>query len=55
MRFIVVEALKPERANVAAVDLPKHMLETENDRVRIYRVKITAGESLASHTYNSGW
>jgi hypothetical protein len=55
MRFIVVEALKPERANVAAVDLPKHMLETENDRVRIYRVKITAGESLASHTHNSGW
>ena len=55
MRFIVVEVLKPERLNAAAVDLPKHTLETENDRVRIYRVKIGAGESLPSHTHATGW
>jgi hypothetical protein len=55
MRFIVVEVLKPERLNTTAVDLPKHTLETENDRVRVYRVKIAAGESVPSHTHASGW
>ena len=55
MRFIVVEVLKPERLNAPAVDLPKHTLETENDRVRIYRVKIAPGESLPTHIHASGW
>jgi hypothetical protein len=55
MRFIVVEVLKPERLNAAAADLPKHTLEIENDRVRVYRVKIGAGESLPAHTHASGW
>jgi len=55
MRFIVVEVLKPERLNTAAVALPKHTLETENDRVRIYRVKIAAGESVPPLTPQVGW
>src|SRR5262245_4537495 len=55
MRFIVVELFKSDRANASAVSLPKHTLETENDRVRIYRVKLTPGESLESHRHNAGW
>src|SRR5262245_28536192 len=55
MRFIVVELLKTDRPNAAPVTLPKHTLETENDRVRIYRVKLTPGESVESHSHNAGW
>ena len=55
MRFIVVEPLKSDHPNTTPADLPKHTLETENDRVRIYRVKLAAGESLAPHTHNAGW
>lgn len=52
---IPLAVFKPERLNTTAVDLPKHTLETENERVRIYRVKIAAGESVPSHTHASGW
>jgi quercetin dioxygenase-like cupin family protein len=31
-----------------------HTLEIENERVRIYRVKLAAGESLESHTHATG-
>jgi len=55
MRFIAVEILKPERENAPAAMAPKHVLETENDRVRIYRVRLDAGESLMDHTHPAGW
>jgi hypothetical protein len=55
MRFIDVEILKSDRPASPAMQLPNHTLELENDRVRIYRVKLAAGESLASHTHNAGW
>jgi hypothetical protein len=55
MRFIDVEILKSDRPASPAMQLPNHTLELENDRVRIYRVKLGAGESLASHTHNAGW
>jgi predicted metal-dependent enzyme (double-stranded beta helix superfamily) len=55
MRFIVVELLKPDRPTAPSVGMPKHVLETENDRVRIYRVKLAPGESLESHSHNTGW
>jgi hypothetical protein len=54
-RFIVVEIVKTDHPNANAADLPKHTLETENDRVRIYRVKIPVGEALSSHTHTAGW
>ena len=55
MRFIVVEAMKSDRPGAAALQLPNHTLETENDRLRIYRVTLAPGESLPSHTHSSGW
>jgi hypothetical protein len=55
MRFIDVEILKSDRPTSPAVQLPNHKLELENDRVRIYRVKLAPGESLASHTHPAGW
>src|SRR5215831_8438016 len=54
MRFIVVEAMKSDRPGAAALQLPNHTLETENDRLRIYRVTLAPGESLPSHTHSSG-
>jgi quercetin dioxygenase-like cupin family protein len=55
MRFIVVEPLKSDHPNTPAADLPKHTLETENDRVRIYRLKLAAGDALTTHTHSAGW
>jgi predicted metal-dependent enzyme (double-stranded beta helix superfamily) len=55
-RFIDVEFLKSDKPGApAAPDSPAHTLETENDRVRIYRVKLAPGESLASHRHDAGW
>lgn len=55
MRFIDVEVLKTDRPGSAAAQLPNHTLETENDRVRIYRVKLNPGESIPSHAHPAGW
>jgi quercetin dioxygenase-like cupin family protein len=54
MRYIVIEPFKSDRPNAEVAALPHHMLETENERVRIYRVKLAAGESLESHTHATG-
>jgi hypothetical protein len=55
MRFIAVEILKTDRPSSQAVQLPNHTLELENDRVRIYRLKLGSGDTLASHTHAAGW
>jgi hypothetical protein len=55
MRFIVVEVFKSDRPGQAPSDLPNHALETENDHVRIYRLKLAPGESLASHVHSAGF
>jgi len=55
MRFIAVEILKSDRPGSAAAKLDGHVLETENDRMRIYRVKLAPGESMISHAHTAGW
>jgi hypothetical protein len=55
MRYIVVEPFKPDRPNAAATVLPHHTLETENDKVRIYRMKLETGEAMESHAHTSGY
>src|SRR5262249_49687473 len=56
MRFIAVELLRGDRSGATAfADEPAHTLELQNDRVRIYRIKLTPGESLAAHTHSAGW
>jgi quercetin dioxygenase-like cupin family protein len=56
MRLIDVEFHKSDRPNSpAAPDRPGHALESEQDSVRVYRVKLAPGESLASHTHAAGW
>jgi quercetin dioxygenase-like cupin family protein len=54
VRYIVVEPFKTDRPGAEAATLPNHILETENDRVRVYRVRLGAGESMESHTHASG-
>ena len=48
------EPLKADRPNATSALAPNHTLETENDRVRIYRIKLAIGESLASHVHETG-
>src|SRR5262245_48822493 len=55
MRFINVEVLKADHPGSAAAQQPSHTLETENDRTRVYRVKLAPGETLKAHSHPSGW
>ena len=55
MRFIVVEVGKSDHPGSPPVELQNHTLETENNRTRIYRVKLAPGESLQAHRHDSGW
>jgi hypothetical protein len=55
VRYIVIEPFKTDRpGGEAAAALAHHTLETDNDRVRVYRVKLAAGESMESHMHASG-
>jgi hypothetical protein len=54
MRYIVIEPFKSDRPGAEAATLSHHTLDSENERVRIYRVKLAAGESLESHTHATG-
>jgi quercetin dioxygenase-like cupin family protein len=54
MRYIVVEPFKSDHPGSAAAALSNHALETENDRVRIYRIKLAPGESMQSHSHAAG-
>jgi quercetin dioxygenase-like cupin family protein len=55
MRFIDVEILKSDRPGSTAAKISYHTLEMENDRVRIYRVKLGPDETLSSHAHAAGW
>jgi len=55
MRFINVELVKSDHPGSAAAQLPSHTLESENDRTRVYRVKLAPGEALKAHTHPAGW
>ena len=39
----------------AADDTAKHVVEIENEHVRVSRVRLGPGESLAAHTHPRGW
>jgi hypothetical protein len=55
LRFIDVELVKADSPGAAAFpDQPQHKLETENERVRVYRIKLAPGESLSAHQHSSG-
>ena len=54
MRYIVVEPFKTDRPEAMPATLPHHTLEMENGRVRIYRVRLAAGESLDAHSHPAG-
>src|SRR5215813_14832886 len=55
LRFIVVELLPGSEKSTAFLDGPAHRLETENDRVRIYRIKLAPSESLPAHRHNGAF
>jgi hypothetical protein len=54
-RFIEVDLLGPDGHAPAVPDSPVHKLEFENNRVRIYRVRLDAGERMDPHTHGAGW
>jgi hypothetical protein len=54
LRFIDVEVVKADSPAAAFPDQPQHKLETENERVRVYRIKLAPGESLPAHQHSSG-
>ena len=55
-RLIDVEFHKSDRPGAAAApDSPGHALETDNDRVRSYRVRLAPGQSLPAHAHQAGW
>ena len=55
VRYIVVEPIKSDRPGAAAATTANHSLESENDRVRIYRVRLAVGESLEAHSHLAGY
>ena len=55
-RFVEVEILTPGRPAARAVaGEPDHVLEIENDSVRIYRVRLDPGDSIPVHTHSAAW
>ena len=55
-RFIEVEIVPFGRPAARAVTgEPDHVLEIENDRVRIYRVRLDPGDSIPVHTHSAAW
>lgn len=55
-RFLEVEILKADRSNARAVDgEPDHVLEAENEHVRVYRTTLDPGDSIPVHTHAAGW
>lgn len=39
----------------AVTNEPEHRLESETERVRVYRIRLDPGDSLATHTHAAGW
>jgi quercetin dioxygenase-like cupin family protein len=54
-RFLDVEILTSGSIAPDTRQIPAHTLELENDRVRIYRVVVTNGQSIAGHSHGHGW
>jgi len=55
LRYIVVEPIRADHPGAPAAVLRGHTLEDENDRVRIYRVRLDAGASMERHSHATGW
>jgi hypothetical protein len=55
LRFLDVEILTSGSIAPDTSSLPRHTLEFENDKVRIYRVVLTSGQSIAGHSHGHGW
>jgi quercetin dioxygenase-like cupin family protein len=54
-RFINVEILTSGAAATDDRPLAAHTLELENAKVRVYRVVLSAGQSMAGHSHGHGW
>lgn len=54
-RFINVEILTTGSTATDTRQLPSHTLELENDKVRVYRVVLQSGQSIAGHSHGHGW
>ena len=55
MRVLDVEILTTGAKAPEALQLPRHTLDFENDRVRIYRLVVGDGESMVNHSHGHGW
>ena len=57
VRIVDVELLgaRPMRGTDASEDLARHVVEVENEHVRVSRVRLRRGESLPTHTHQRAW
>ena len=57
VRILDVELFGATSAADSSVDddLARHVVEVENEHVRVTRVQLGPGESLAAHTHRRGW
>lgn len=55
LRLFEVEVLTSGSIAPDPRPLPAHTLELENDRVRIYRLVLASGQSMAGHSHGHGW
>ncbi len=56
MRFIAVELRAPDASGSGGeIAQPNHTTVLSNGRVRVWRVKLDAGQSIAGHTHQAGF
>jgi len=55
MRFIAVELRAADRGSAEEIPQPDHVPVLNNSRVRIQRVKLGAGETIAAHQHAHGY
>jgi quercetin dioxygenase-like cupin family protein len=55
LRLFEVEPLTSGSIAPDPRPLPAHTLELENNRVRIYRIVLASGQSIAGHSHGHGW
>jgi quercetin dioxygenase-like cupin family protein len=53
--YVNVEILTSGAKATDSREIPAHKLELENDKVRVYRVTLASGQSMAGHRHGHGW
>lgn len=52
---VELSGARPSIGSTSADDLARHVVEIDNEHVRVSRITLQPGESLPSHTHARGW